>query len=287
MNKHGIKFYISVICAGTAILLALAVIAQSWPSRSEGAELETTPKKIVTEPDRVQSVQRAPVTVTSTYQEKDFGTSAKGRSIRGYEFGTGKESLLLFSALHGDEKNTAALLNVLVETLKNDPLLVHESKKIVVIPVTNPDGYYEPSLKNLNANGVNLNRNFETSDWRRYPANGVFAGKQAFSEIESRVMRDVIQAYQPSTIIAFHSQGGLISPEENEVSIRLAKWYAGKSGYQYFDEWDYPGTITKWFVETTSGSAITVELSDHVQDDWKMNKDALIELISSANLPRQ
>lgn len=219
-------------------------------------------------------------------QEKSFGLSTKGRNIQGYEIGSGEETLLLLSSLHGDEKNTTDLLNTFVAVLKKDPSFVHESKKLIVIPVANPDGYYEP-LSNLNANGVNLNRNFETSGWKRYPAKGVFAGTQPFSEVESRVLRDVMQTYKPSVVIAFHSQGGLVSPEENAASIDLAKWYVNKTGYSYFDEWSYPGTATGWFVETAQRPAITVELTNHEQSDWEKNRSALLALISSVNFPIQ
>ncbi len=84
-------------------------------------------------------------------------------------------------------------------------------------------------------------------------------------------------------MIAFHSQGGIVSPEYTEGSVQLAKWYAQKTGYGYFDEWDYAGTATRWFEETTSNPAITVELTNHVDNDWDINRSALLELISEKN----
>jgi hypothetical protein len=66
--------------------------------------------------------------------------------------------------------------------------------------------------------------------------------------------------------------------------MELARWYAGETGYTYFDDgsWDYSGTATKWFVETTGKPAITVELSSNDSSDWNINQKALTELVSKA-----
>jgi predicted deacylase len=106
-------------------------------------------------------------TASSDVKEKFFGYSTKGRSLYGYEIGTGKETVFLFGAIHGDEKNTADLLNKFVEEIKANPESISDSKKLVVIPIANPDGYYERS-DNLNINSVNLNRNFGTKEWKPY-----------------------------------------------------------------------------------------------------------------------
>lgn len=280
------KIYFSIVVLGIISLTLFGFLAQppSNDAPKENPIIITTERNGVVVP--VQPVYVPTTSTLTMVQEKNFGLSTKGRNIQGYEIGSGEETLLFFSALHGDEKNTADLLNTFVETVKQDTSLLHESKKLVVIPVANPDGYYEP-LENLNANEVNLNRNFGTNGWKRYPAKGVFAGTKPFSEAESRVMQNVIQTYKPGLVIAFHSQGGLVSPEENGASIDLAKWYVSKTGYSYFDEWNYPGTATGWFADTAQRPAITVELSNHEQSDWEKNRGALLALISSAGFPIQ
>ncbi len=212
-------------------------------------------------------------------EEKVFGQSVLGRDIEGYVIGSGSDTLLLFAAMHGDETGTADLLNQLVEEVKKDNSLVAKSKKLVVIPVSNPDGY-EARKNKLNANGVNLNLNFATSDWQTRGPEGTFAGEQPFSEPESRVIRDIVEQYKPSLMISYHSQGAVVSPEFTEASIKLAKWYAEKSGYQYYNYWDYPGVATKWFEEATGNPAITVEISTEKTSDWEANKPALLELMA-------
>ncbi len=231
------------------------------------------------------SVAETTTTTTKGFVEKKtFGYAETGRAIEGFDIGNGEDVLLFFGSIHGNEMGTADLLNRLVETVSSNTNLVNSSKRIVVIPILNPDGYYD-RVDKLNSNGVNLNLNFATSDWQQYgPDSGDYAGSQPFSEAESRVLKRIVEEYKPNVMISFHSQGYLVNPEYgHQPSIDLAKWYSEKTGYTYFNDesWDYPGTATKWFMETTGNAAITVELTSHSESDWDINKNALIELIST------
>jgi predicted deacylase len=220
-----------------------------------------------------------PVTAQST-TEQVFGFSEAGREIVGYEIGNGDTCLLFFGGIHGNERGTVELMETFAHELGLHPELVPADKKIVVIPLVNPDGYSDRQDK-LNANGVNLNRNFVTDDWLVQEGDeDTYAGEQPFSEVESKVLREVVNTCDPEMMIAFHSQGALVSPELNRSSIQLAKWYAAHTGYAYFDEWDYAGTATRWFVETTDQAAITVELTTHTESDWELNRSALLEILS-------
>jgi hypothetical protein len=217
---------------------------------------------------------------TTKIEEKIFGYSVTGRPINGYEIGGGEETFLLMGAIHGDEIGTADLLNSLVDKIKSDPSIVSSRKKFIIIPISNPDGYYDRTDK-LNADGVNLNLNFATSDWQTYGPEGTFAGNAPFSEPESVTIKQVVEQYHPSLMISYHSQSALVSPESSPTSEAWAHWYADKTGYKYFTDWDFPGTATKWFLETTGKSAITVELTWDLQNDWERNQSTLLELISS------
>jgi len=219
-------------------------------------------------------------------ERKVFGQSEKGKNIEGYEIGSGENGLLILGAIHGNEMGTAELLNQLALEIALNPDLVSRTKKLIIVPVANPDGYRDRT-DNLNADGVNLNLNFGTSSWQQYGPEGNYAGEAPFSESESRAIRDLIERYKPKAMISFHSHGNLISPESGESSVALAKWYSAKTGYEFYGGWDYSGTATKWFTETTGNPAITVEISKDYQSDWEINKKALLELISSGNLRSQ
>lgn len=211
---------------------------------------------------------------------RTFGISENGRAIEGYELGTGSECLLFFGGIHGNEKGTVALMQRLADEVMKNPGLVSQAKRVVIIPLLNPDGYYEDIYRD-NANGVNLNRNFSTSEWTANPDETTFAGSEPFSEAESGVLRNIVEECQPSLMLAFHSQGGVVSPELGEDSMALAEWYITETGYQYFNDWDYPGTATGWFAQTRNRPALTVEITNHAESDWEINKQALLELVAA------
>ena len=219
---------------------------------------------------------------TLSIEEKVFGYSTAGRPIRGYVIGSGAERLLLFASIHSNEKGTAVLLEKLVDEIRANPERIAKNKQIIVIPLLNPDGFYDRKDK-LNANGVNLNLNFSTNDWKKY-ALGYFAGNAPFSEKESQVLRAVVAEYDPELMLAFHARGSLVNPEVDQISKRWALWYAGKTGYQYFTGWDYPGTATKWFYQTAGHPAVTIELTNYLADDWVINRPALWELVSEETI---
>jgi murein tripeptide amidase MpaA len=166
-----------------------------------------------------KDAQITPVVVESSEPQSVtmvvFGQSETGREITGYEIGSGQECILMFGGIHGSERGTVELMEKLVDEIAAQPELVPSDKKLIVIPLANPDGYFDREDK-LNANGVNLNRNFATEDWVIQEGDAdTYAGLEPFSEIESRVLRDVANTCDPTMMIAFHSQGALVSPVMN------------------------------------------------------------------------
>lgn len=218
-------------------------------------------------------------------EKKTFGFSVKEKPIDGYEIGNGPHTLLLIGSVHGNEMGSTYLLERFVEEIKADPDIISRTKKLVIIPVANPDGFYD-RIDKLNANNVNLDLNFATTDWQEYGLRGDWAGPEPFSEPESRVLKQVIQEYKPDAMISFHARGSFVSPEVTNTPSELGKWYAERTGYIYDDdieEWNFAGTSTRWFVETTGKAVITVELTKYLESDWEINKEALLELVSSKN----
>ena len=214
----------------------------------------------------------------SSIAGQTFGHSVQGRAITGYIFGTGSEKIFMFGAMHGNERSSGTLMSTLVTTLSGNPSLVGANKKIVIIPISNPDGYFGSMDKN-NANGVNLDRNFGTSDWVSRPAPDRYGGEAPFDQPETQAIRAA--ASGASKLFSYHAQGRLVNPENFQSSIDLARWYASKSGYTYFNDpsWNYCGTVTKWFMEATGNPAITIELPSYSNADWSHNKTAILEIV--------
>ena len=238
-------------------------------------ETQKNPATVV-ETAKIEEVSQG----TSGVEEKIFGQSTDGKPITGFVIGTGTDTTLMFGSIHGNEMGTADLLNTFVKYVKSNPSSIGANERILVIPILNPDGYYDRTDK-LNANEVNLNLNFGTSDWAMYGSEGQYAGPEAWSEAESRVLRDVVLKYLPNRMIAYHSNGSLTNPEFSDASAELAWWYGVRSGYTYYADpaWDYSGTATKWFEETYKKAAITIELNDHYMNDWSQNKAPMLELL--------
>lgn len=112
------------------------------------------------------------------------------------------KKILVIGVFHGDEPQGKFLIE---EYLKKDsPLLF--------IPCLNPDGM---ALNiRTNANGVDLNRNFPTSNWGKNEGDNAtcddcstlyFGGNSPASEIETKFLIEIIEKYKPEIILTLHA----------------------------------------------------------------------------------
>jgi murein peptide amidase A len=126
--------------------------------------------------------------------------------------------ILLIGGIHGDEKTASAIVFKWLDKL-NTPSSANEFHWKIA-PVVNPDGLLAVKSTRVNANGVDLNRNFPTPDWlneapqywrtktrsdpRRFP------GKAPLSEPESRWIFNQLEQFQPDVIISVHAPFGVL-----------------------------------------------------------------------------
>jgi protein MpaA len=134
------------------------------------------------------------------------------------QFGSSKNDCILFlGSVHGDELPTTYLLLKLAHHVKENPSLFKD-KCIVIAPLANPDGFFSTPPRRVNANGVDINRNFPTKDWysnavrqwkgksngnRRY-----YPGRKPGSEQETLFQITLIKRYSPHKILSVHSPLG-------------------------------------------------------------------------------
>lgn len=166
-------------------------------------------------------------------REAPAGRSVEGRPLWRFDLGcrdTGAPSVLLTGLIHGNEVVGSLALLEVVARLHAAGDLAREPRRLIVMPIVNPDGF-AATMDRLrhglavgrrrNANGVDLNRNFPPafpdqparasplagSSWRHSPW---FRGPHALSEPESRSVAEVAGDVRPTLALGFHSFGQLL-----------------------------------------------------------------------------
>jgi len=224
-------------------------------------------------------------------QSNVIGLSHAGRPIDVYTFGSGDREYLIVAGIHGgSEWNTVALANELIRYVNDHPEALPDDVTLYIIRDMNPDGEARSHDVDgrVNNRGVDLNRNFPTSNWVadwnrdgcwvwRETTGGTYGG----SEPETRSVMSFIGSHKIQALISYHSAalgvfpGGV--PWEPD-SIRLAKQLAKATGYPYppLDTGcEYTGTLADWAVENGVGAAVDMELTNHTDTDFKQNLEAL------------
>lgn len=242
--------------------------------------------------------------------ESVIGTSADGNAITAYHFGEGDTELLFVGGIHGGYSwNTALVAQELVDHLKENPDVVPQGVKVTVIPVLNPDGLNEVAgtvtadftqadvsasqtvlvSGRFNGNNVDLNRNFDC-EWQPsgvWQSRTVSGGSSAFSEPESRAVRDYVAANKPAAVVAWYSSAGGVYASNCGDGIlsetrTIMNAYADASGYPAYENFDFyaiTGDMVNWFAKNDI-PAISVLLTDHQSTEWTKNRagiEALLE----------
>lgn len=126
-----------------------------------------------------------------------MGRSVKNRPIMVQVVGQGSDTVFIMGAIHGSETAGATLVEQLSEHLRENPGLV-AGRRVVLLPVANPDGYAARTRENFH--GIDLNRNFEASNRVDNATNG----HSALTEPEAQVLEKIIKEYTPSRIVSVH-----------------------------------------------------------------------------------
>lgn len=125
------------------------------------------------------------------------GQSINGESIPYTVLGSGTDVSLFIASIHGSEPAGTPLLAEFKRHLLNNAVLL-TNRKVILIPNANPDGVQ--SGTRLNARGVDLNRNFPTTNRRL----NLRSGSAALSEPESRAIERMLRRHRPQRIVSIH-----------------------------------------------------------------------------------
>ena len=258
-------------------------------------------QELAPEPPAEVEVEEGPVHAT-------IGRSVEGRSIEAYTYGTGETHLLFVGGIHGGyEWNSVLLAYAFIDHLGANPEALPENLSVTVIPALNPDGLYKVTgiegrfavadvsetgpvgTGRFNANGVDLNRNFDCKwqpegTWR---GNVVSAGAAPFSEPEAAALRDYVLTVSPEAVVFWHSQADAVYASECEDGIlpetlAVMDTYARAAGYTAVDAFDaYPvtGDAEGWLASIGIPS-ISVELASHESVEWNRNRAGIEALLA-------
>ncbi len=188
--------------------------------------------------------------------------------------------VLIIGGVHGDEPEGVWLCEKLLEHLRGVSSPTHQDW--VLIPCLNPDGFKK--RQRTNANGVDLNRNFPSSDWNptakelRY-----FPGPKPGSELETQAVIEAIDTFNPRLIIHCHSWKPSIIytastvPKEAEILSRA-------SGYELQSDIGYPtpGSLGQYGYFQRSIPVICIEEKEGAQKEetWSRFKNAFESILN-------
>jgi murein peptide amidase A len=236
----------------TIFLSALAAAAQAHPVCAEFAR-------------KLPNVSR---TLCEGGQLVDSGArSVRGQSIVWKDLplanpAAGKTPLrvLVVGGIHGDELSSASLALHWLALART----IHADAHWRFVPMLNPDGLMSTPARRMNANGVDLNRNFPTPNWaaeasryweqtvkrdpRRWP------GKAPLSEPESKYLHDEMGRFKPDLIVSIHAPYGVLDFDGPSVApSKLGRLYLDQVGI-------FPGSLGNYGGVHRGIPVVTVEL---------------------------
>jgi len=190
-----------------------------------------------------------------------FGQSVLNQELEVW-MPAGDVRILIVAGQHGEEPETAVILSRALRGLSE------RSPHCAVILTVNPDGILRGTRGN--ANGVDLNRNFPTSDWSQDPSTyrwnldrpderiRLSTGDQPASEPETRHILALVEDLNPKLILTLHAPLACIDdPRLSEHGKLLSE----RSGLKLTDNIGYPtpGSFGTWATENAR-HLITFEL---------------------------
>ena len=169
--------------------------------------------------------------------------------------------VLLVGGIHGDEYSSVTIVFKWMQILD-----IHHSGMFHwrFIPLLNPDGLLRTQSQRMNANNVDLNRNFPMQDWfqltqdywvnqthsnpRRFPGTG------PLSEPETSWLAEEINLFQPDVIVSVHAPHGIVDYDgPKDGPYKLGRLYLQLIG-------TYPGSLGNYAGVQKNIPVVTIEL---------------------------
>jgi protein MpaA len=206
-----------------------------------------------------------------------LGQSVKGAPITMQVFGSTGPTIFFMAGIHGNEIHSVQLADKVIAWITQHPDQI-AGKRVAIIRVANPDGF--AANRRVNANGVDLNRNFPAQNYqgsRRY-------GNSAASQPETRAIIAALDQVQPSLIISVHSiDGGRQCNNYDGPAQGVAELMGKYNHYPAEATIGYPtpGSMGSFAGIDRKIPMITLELPDEKMSDegFVENREAVMEAI--------
>lgn len=197
--------------------------------------------------------------------------SVKGRELfkRDIQPEGAKLRVLVIGGIHGDELSSSSVALHWIRLASQDPAQMTPPVHWRFVPALNPDGLLNKPPRRVNANGVDLNRNFPTPQWerdarsywekrtrkdpRRYP------GLKPLSEPETKYLHDEMQSFKPHLIVSIHAPYGVLDFDGPSVPpSKLGRLYLDQVGI-------FPGSLGNYGGVHKGVPVVTIELPNSMR----------------------
>ena len=176
--------------------------------------------------------------------------------------------VLVVGGIHGDELSSSAVALHWLRLAEQFPVDMTRAVHWRFIPALNPDGLFNQPPRRVNANGVDLNRNFPTPNWERDAKTywekrtqkdpRRFPGTQPLSEPESAFLYQQMQNFKPQLIVSIHAPYGVL---DFDGPAKGGYVPPSKLGRLYLDQVGiFPGSLGNYGGVHKGIPVVTVEL---------------------------
>ena len=118
----------------------------------------------------------------------------------------------------------------------------------------------------VNKNGVDLNRNFPTSNWELTDKNEYFGGKSPASEEETKFVVEIVEKYQPKVILTLHAPYKIVNYDGGKDKFEIVEKISEIMSYPIEPSIGYPtpGSFGTWAGIEKDILTITLELDEEI-----------------------
>lgn len=161
-------------------------------------------------------------------------------------------SVLVIGVFHGDEPQGEFLINEYLKNVKDSNLLF--------VPRLNSEN------TRVNKNGVDLNRNFPTSNWELTEKNEFFGGIAPGSEEETKFVINLVEKYNPNVILTLHAPYKIVNYDGGKACLEIVEKISEIMNYPIEPSIGYPtpGSFGTWAGIEKGILTITLELDEEI-----------------------